>query len=63
MDAESRLEGRYSWVECLFCAGTGSICVPDNGTNFGEETCDDCWGEGGGLRDEFGNSLEDNGER
>ena len=57
-----QMKRKYSWVECEWCWGNGEVEAPDNGTNLGLETCDECGGEGGHWEDEFGNSPYDNGE-
>lgn len=53
-DMGKLLESSYLWETCQECGGIGYHEVPDNGTNYGEEKCDVCNGEGRTLVDQFG---------
>ena len=48
------MTGPWHWETCPDCNGKGYDIVPDNGTNYGEEVCVVCNGEGRILLDEFG---------
>ncbi len=49
----------YLLQTCPECGGKGFLRVDDNGTNFGEENCEYCMGEGSLLLNEWGDRYED----
>jgi hypothetical protein len=53
-DQQAESGTRLHYEVCDWCGGVGYFSVPDNGTNNGEETCIDCFGEGRKLVDQFG---------